>query len=714
MKKHPEYSTAYLVENKINNYYIYLIIFILSFILYGNSLKNDYALDDYVVLTQNAFTQKGFSGIVDIFKYDTFLGCEWAKKPDKTLEAVKEESQFVAGGRYRPLSVATFAAEVSMFGKVTHNKEFGITFLGNPFASHLINLILYIVTTCLLFKILSTIFPWKSDQKWFVSLPFVATLLFLAHPIHTEVVANVKGRDEIMALLGALGALWFSIVYCKNEKKYNLVLSGICLFLGLLSKENVITFVGIIPVSLYFFSNKNAKTIFATLLPLIAASVFFLLVRGSVLGFSQPQLSSQDIMNDPFIYASPFQKYATIFYTLWLYIKLLFFPHPLTHDYYPVQIEIINFANPKAFIPLVLYLILGVYAVYTLIKKDKSPIVSWSIWLYLMPLSVVSNLFFSIGTFMNERFIFMSSIGFCVLLAWGLTYLIPTFLKRSKISQSVLLISLIGILSLYSFKTISRNNAWKNDYVLFTTDVKVSSNSARCNRIAGEYMVQKAKFIKTNSAKSDKLYQEAIAYLEKSVKLYPGGNYFDALFLLGDSYYNYNYDIINSLKYFSKCLSYENNFYETAYHNTQIIANYTLTLLNENKTRSTPQEIVHACDEILQIIPDFGEVIYLKGMIYAKYLNDAPTGIKLLEEANSLVQFEKTNGFYRDMGIVYALVNNYEKALFFMLKSIELGNTNHRQYVNIAAVYQRLGDVKNANKYFALARTVEGEDFVTR
>jgi hypothetical protein len=315
-----------------NNFYTYLIIVILGFIIYGNSLLNDTALDDNSVFTCNAFTQKGIAGIADIFKYDTYTGAFLFKEKDKTPEQVQD----VAGGRYRPLSVASFAVEVSLFGKEITEADTGRTYRGNPLVSHLINLLLYLATTCLLFKILATLFPLKKEQKWFLSLPFVATLLFLAHPIHTEAIANIKGRDEIMTLLGSLGALWFSMVYCKNKKIYSLLLSGLCLFLGLLSKENAITFLAVIPITLYLFSEKKLKTILITLIPLIIASGIFLLIRGSILGFSQPKAITYDIMNDPFIYASFLQKYATIFFTLGMYIKLLIFPYSLTYDYYPV------------------------------------------------------------------------------------------------------------------------------------------------------------------------------------------------------------------------------------------------------------------------------------------------------------------------------------------------------------------------------------------
>ncbi|MCL2290477.1 MAG: hypothetical protein FWC34_07225 [Bacteroidetes bacterium] len=696
-----------MLKNKKTNRYVYLIIIILSFVLYGNTLKNDYAVDDSIVLTENAFTQNGISGIRDIFTYDISTGYFLLKEKEKTPKEVQEMYASNVGHRYRPLSLATFALEVSIFGKEITNDVTLETHLGNPFVSHLINLIIYILTTCLLFKILSTFFPLQNNQKWFLSLPFVATILFLAHPIHTEVVANIKGRDEMLTLLGSLGALWFSMVYCKNKKIYNLFLSGICLFLGLLSKENAITFLAIIPISLYFFSEKKLKTILITLIPLITASVMFLLIRGQMIGFTQPQYVFSEFMNNPFLNASISQKYATIFYSLWLYIKLLLFPHPLTSDYYPLHIEIINFSNPKAFIPLLIYLFLAIYAIYTLIKKDKNPIVSWSIWIYLLSLSIVSNLFFPIGTLMNDRFIFISSIGFCVILAWLFTDLIPRYIKNKKLSQSIISICLTIILCLYSIKTISRNKAWENDYVLYTTDVKISSNSVRCNRYAGQLMLQKAKLLPDGKKERAELYRQAIVYLEKSVKLYPEGKHSDALYLLADAYYNYNYDIPNTLKYLAKSLSYNNYIYDVVYKYTQTVANNVNELLSENKTKSSLQEILKSCDEILKAAPDFGEIIHLKAVIYGKHINDLSSSIKLFEEANSIQKFEKSAIFYKDMGIAYAMANNYEKALDYMLLSIELGDDDYRAYRNIAIVYQNLGDIRNANKYYAIALEME-------
>jgi len=70
-------------------------IFIFPLLIYSNTIGHDYALDDAMVITQNEYTQKGFSGLKELFTEDSFAGFYHDKKVD------------LPGGRYRPLSIAT-------------------------------------------------------------------------------------------------------------------------------------------------------------------------------------------------------------------------------------------------------------------------------------------------------------------------------------------------------------------------------------------------------------------------------------------------------------------------------------------------------------------------------------------------------------------------------------------------------------------------------
>jgi hypothetical protein len=416
----------------------------------------NYVLDDTILVENNKFTSKGIAGIPEIFSTESFQGY------------FGDQKEMVEGGRYRPLSIASFAVEKSITG-------------GNKAVAHLINVLLYALTGMFLYRVLLFMFPKaRSDTnrtKWFFTLPFVAAIIFIVHPLHVEAVANVKGRDEILAFLGELGILYFSFKYSEKEKPKFLVYSFLCFFLGILSKENVITFLAIVPLTAYFFTKSSAAARIKIMLPLIAATIIYLVIRQQVLGhlFSGQEITN--LMNNPFYGMNFGEKTATIFYTLLLYLKLLVYPHPLTHDYYPYHIPIMTWSDWAAILSLLLHLFLVIVAIRGWKKKST---VSYGILFYMITLSIVSNLVISVGTFMNERFVYHALLGFSIVAAWLLV-------EKLKIKTLGIAIFAFGTLAL-SLKTLQRIPDWKTMETLDASALKVSSNSARANHFYGMLM----------------------------------------------------------------------------------------------------------------------------------------------------------------------------------------------------------------------------------
>ena len=167
-----------IAETTMPANYIKWIVFAFALLLYANTLDLKYALDDSLMITDNNFTKKGASGIKDILTNDAFVG-------------FLGKNNLLPGGRYRPLPQVMFAIEKEFFGF-------------NPFVGHLINILLYAFTCMLLFIILNRLFINYKTTNWYLGIPFTATMLFTAHPLHTEAVANIKGRDEILCLFFCL------------------------------------------------------------------------------------------------------------------------------------------------------------------------------------------------------------------------------------------------------------------------------------------------------------------------------------------------------------------------------------------------------------------------------------------------------------------------------------------------------------------------------
>ncbi|MFC2110951.1 tetratricopeptide repeat protein [Bacteroidota bacterium] len=622
----------------------YLIILILTFILYGNTIPNDYALDDIYSISGNQYTKKGFSGINDLLTKNYFSG--YYGDMDISL----------AGGRYRPLSLVTFAIEYEFFGE-------------SPHINHFINVLLFTLTGILLYMILLNILKRFKFREWWFSIPFIATLLFIFHPIHTEVVANIKGRDEILSLLGALLSLWLIWKYVETKKSKSLYIAFITFFLALISKENAITFVLIIPLTIYFFSTKKLKNYLKLFIPLVLASGLFFWIRFSIvggIGGSDPT----ELMDNPFLHASFIEKYATIFYTFAIYLKLLVLPHPLTWDYYPYHIELVNAANIITILSLVFFMAIGIYAILTFKKKS---LLSFCILFFLISFSIVSNLVFSIGAFMAERFMYIPSIAFCILIAFILVEKASKFFKAKAGHKKAILTILSVVFLLFAIKTISRNTVWKDDYTLYTHDVNISKNSAKSNNIAGQHYAYKASKNK-NQLERNQDYIKSISLLRKAIEIHP--KYMDALFYLGNVYYDYNKNLDSTFYYYLKILeidSSENHVFE----NTQKI-------LAANEDVDFKIKIY---SEMFRYNQQDYNVNYSLGSLLGEYKSNLDTAIFFMQNAIE-INPNKADA-YKFLGTVYYLKNDFTKAVEIFEKAVELDPNDERMKQYLGAAKQQ-------------------------
>jgi hypothetical protein len=148
----------------------------LGFILYANTLGHLYTLDDFSIIKSNWITKGGLKNIGLIFSTEYRFG-SWNS----------------VGSLYRPIPLTMFALEWQLSPD-------------NPTLGHVLNALFYALTGWVL---------WNTWRRILVNYPpalvAITVLVFMAHPVHTEVVANIKSRDEILALLFStltLRAIW--------------------------------------------------------------------------------------------------------------------------------------------------------------------------------------------------------------------------------------------------------------------------------------------------------------------------------------------------------------------------------------------------------------------------------------------------------------------------------------------------------------------------
>jgi protein O-mannosyl-transferase len=487
-----------------------LLIFGLAFLLYANTLGHGFVLDDSIVITENMYTEQGVAGIGGILSKDTFFG----------YFKVEGKETLVSGGRYRPLSLVFFAILHQIAG-------------ASPFVFHLFTVLLFASCCLVLYHTLRYLFLLRMGDGYAATAAWLAAVLFTVHPVHTEVVANIKGSDELLTLLGSLGALWLSLLAFDRRSWGVGALAGLVFFLACLAKENAATFVVVIPLALWFFRDMKPSDALRYSLPAWGGFLAFFLLRGSILQWAfgaQPM----ELMNNPFLKIDGAQwvpytfseKMATIFYTLGKYVQLLVWPHPLTHDYYPRTIGMKTFADPMVLLSAAGYVGMAVYALLGLGKRD---VVRFGILFYLLTLSIVSNVVFPIGTNMGERFIFMPSLGFCVVAADMLLRLL-----RNPV------VVLAPVALFFAGLTLLRNPVWESNEKLFFADVETSENSAKIQNACGGVLFEKALAEKDLAAR-DRIFQQAFTHANKAVEIYP--NYKDALITrAGAQYYLKNFE----------------------------------------------------------------------------------------------------------------------------------------------------------------------------
>jgi tetratricopeptide (TPR) repeat protein len=501
-----------------------LVIILAVLAVYLRSMSYEFVLDDQIVITDNKFTKKGVDGVIDIFSNDSFTGY------------FGEQKDLVAGSRYRPLSLALFAVIHQFFGLNTQ-------------VYHLVNVLLYALLCLLIFRVLSLLFHERFEHvKWLAAIPFIGAVAYALHPVHTEAIANVKGCDEILAMLGAVAALYAVMRFVCQKSWVWLGVSGLCLFAGLFAKENAITFLAVIPMALYFFTQTRFKTWAIATAPAFLAAVSYVAIRYAIIGYLFSENTAEDLLNNPFLGMMPEQKAATILYTLGLYVKLLMFPYPLTHDYYPYHIPIMEWMDWRTILSALTYLALFGLAIIGTIRKQ---VYGFATLYFLATLSIVSNVFFPIGTFMNERFLFMPSLAFSIVFG----YYAGTYMRSATSWKRITAIALtVLVIGGFAWRSWVRIPAWENTLSLNTAAIGVSSNSARANCFMGTALYQEALKVKHPGERLADMRRAEI-YIDKSLAIVP--DYLSANQMKSGvlaEYYRYDQDLDKLLVGFAEIL----------------------------------------------------------------------------------------------------------------------------------------------------------------
>ncbi|MBN8703272.1 MAG: DUF1736 domain-containing protein [Bacteroidetes bacterium] len=632
-----------------SNWPVYIFLFLFGFLLYANTIPNEYALDDVAVIQQNKFTKQGIAGIPEMLT--TFY---WQGFWD------------LNAGLYRPLSLITFALDYQFFGE-------------NPHVSHFVNVVLYAFTLVLLFVFLNKFFK---GNKFLLSL--FTTVLFAAHPIHTEVIANIKSRDELLCFLFFLLSAIQFFVYLDNLKTKQLVYSLIFYFLALFSKEGAIVFLGIFPLLMYYYSSTNAKQILVKVLPYAFIALVFIAIHEVVIkSAATPKITYSFLDNGLVAAPNYISRMATAIYMMGKYLLLLIFPHPLSYDYSFNEIPATSFSNLKVLVTVVLY---GFFIFYALKNMQRKGIVAFAILFFLITISLTSNIFMLIGATMGERFLYVPSLSFCLLIAMGIisafklkeTQSLSDVLKLNKAALALIVLLLVG----YSSKTISRNFDWKDNYTLFTKDVFATPGSSRTQYNYGTVLLNTKAANEQDTLKKNLILDAAIKALLRSTKidsLSPG-----AFLNLASAYYTRKKyaDAANAA---IMCLQRDAN--EVKANSILGNAQYRLGNFDEAiKNLNICIDKKFVSDETYN---------FLGGSYFSK--QDFPNAIVAFKKG--LEYNSKNTGVILNLGAAYGMIRDFDNAIATFKLGIKIDPKNKQFYTYTALTYQNMGMLDSAVVY---------------
>lgn len=446
-------------------------IFLLCVAVYGNSLWNGFAYDDDVLINQNPLIES-LSNLPRIFK--TGFWQQWTGQ---------------SSARYRPLFFVSVSFEYALWGY-------------RPAGYHLTNVLLHAANAVMFFVLARR---YGLDRM----LAGLAAALFAVHPVHTEAVANIIGRLELMGTFFC-GLAWLAWTArgTGRRRMLNLSLAGLAFLGALLTKENFVVFPAVLLLAEVLDNRERRDGVgwFKKLLPygvFAAGLVVYLGMRR----LSGETLASPDANIVPLAQVSLWGRLCTMASASLEWFRLMVFGYPLKPIYDRYNVEILNGPSPRAWIGAVLTAGLVAWGVFSLKSR---PVVAFGVGVWYVFLSIVSNILFPISVVVAERWLYFPSVGYCLLVSFGLCWMFREFRAGAKqfsgqtIAAGIALSMVIG----YSFLTIRRNPDWKSTLALFVRMTETDPDHPEGFTQVGSILFERSS-------------PDAARYLERAIQLDP-------------------------------------------------------------------------------------------------------------------------------------------------------------------------------------------------
>ncbi|XP_032512165.2 protein O-mannosyl-transferase TMTC1-like [Danaus plexippus] len=440
---------------------IYTMVISTAVLSYVNSLNGDFVHDDIPAIVTNGDVV-GRGSIRELFLND-FWGT-----------AMVDPNSHKS---YRPLTTLSFRINYALTGL-------------KPWWWHVCNVLLHAACCALVARACVTI---ARLQRPFAAL---AALLFAVHPVHTEAVAGVVGRADVLACIFFLSSL---LVYHRpTSNKKSVWLSIILGALSMLAKETGVTIL-LLNLAIDFYRcwpfvkrslctlkfEKKCSGLSIRTTKVLVSLALLVSLRLALLQGTWPTFSPQD--NPASFHPSFFVRLMTFCYLAAFNWWLLLCPWSLSHDWQMGSVPLIasgwdprNLLTCAAFGAL---LVLCYRCVADLDVQRHTPAVI-GLLLLVVPFVPASNLLVTVGFVIAERILYIPSVGSVIITAYGVQ-----LMWYSKPGTKICLIVGLAVLAASGVaRTYKRNADWKDRATLLRADLVTLPQNAKLHYNFGNFL----------------------------------------------------------------------------------------------------------------------------------------------------------------------------------------------------------------------------------
>ena len=501
---------------------------LLAVLLYMPSHDYAFVYDDDAVIADNVYVKEGFGGLGKIWTTTYFQGY----------------NENINARAYRPVPLSTLAIERALFDEPLPAGSSVRDWTPNPHIYHKTSLLYYGLAIGFLLLFMS-----KLLRSYHPFIPIAITLLFALHPIHLEVVANIKSRDTILGFMGWAAAAWMLLKFYDKHQWAWLGGALVAYAIGLFSKEEILTTVAIIPVLLFIFRKEKPLNCLLYLTPFLVVAGIYLSIRTGITGGLNEGVKLTELDNSLLAADGPAERIPSNLKILGLYLWQSIWPNVLISDYSYGTVPNTTFADWRPWVSLIAYLGLIGAAFYGVLKRT---LYGFGAFYYLVAISIFSSIVITNVSIYNDRFLFNGVLGICCLVGYGLHRLLkPKAEGIAFFQQNWLPIALLAVLAaLCVIKITNHLPYWQDRYALFSHDVAVAPNNARMLKNHGGSLARLA-LAETDPVRKKELAREGVEVLERALASYnrmaTGHVHLANLYFVLDDYNNAERSFKNAL-----------------------------------------------------------------------------------------------------------------------------------------------------------------------